>query len=119
MNVNHLDLQVADVPLHINFFEKLFGLRCQSNRNSPAIAILSDDSGFVLVLQRKKSPTESYPEGFHLGFLVDDLAILEDVQARAKADGIDVTDVIRNNRGIMIYCRAPEGFAVEVSIRRR
>lgn len=119
MNLNHLDLQVSDVPGHVSFFERVFGLECQSNRTSPAIAILSDHAGFVLVLQRKKQPGETYPEGFHLGFLVDDIQIVEAVQARAKAEGAPVTDLIHNNRGVMIYCRAPDGFSVEVSVRRR
>ena len=118
MNINHLDLQVSDVPGHGAFFERLFGLECQTSRTSPAIAILKDPGGFLLVLQRKKRPDEAYPEGFHLGFLVGDVGIVESIQKRAQAEGIEVSDIIRNSRGVMIYCRAPDGFSVEVSVRK-
>jgi catechol-2,3-dioxygenase len=118
VKLNHLDLQVSDVPATVVFFESLFGLECQTNRSSGAIAILSDHSGFVLVLQKKKAAAETYPEGFHLGFLVDEVAILEQVQARARAHSVQVSELITNNRGVMIYCRSPEGFLVEVSVRR-
>ncbi len=119
MNLNHLDLQVSDVPAHVAFFERLFGLACAGNRASPAIAILHDGAGFTLVLQRKKRPEEGYPEGFHFGFLVDDVAAVEAFHAKAEAEGAEVSDVLRNNRGVMVYCRSPEGLVVEVSARRR
>lgn len=118
MKLNHLDLQVSDVQRTVAFFERYFDLELQTSRTSPAIAILSDREGFVLVLQRRKSDADAYPEGFHLGFLVDDDATVRRVHARAREDGVEVSDVIENNRGVMIYFRAPDGYAVEVSCRR-
>jgi catechol 2,3-dioxygenase-like lactoylglutathione lyase family enzyme len=117
MKLNHLDLQVSDVPTHVQFFEEFFGLELQSNRNSPAIAILSDGHGFVLVLQRKSHPNECYPEGFHCGFLVDDPAVVHAAHKRLREAGREVSDVQRDNRGTRVYCRAPDGFLVEVSCR--
>src|SRR3954451_621599 len=73
MKLNHLDLQVSDVQRTVDFFEKYFDLELRSSRTSPALAILSDRHGFVLVLQRRKHDAETYPEGFHVGFLVDDV----------------------------------------------
>ena len=32
------------------------------------------EGGFTLVLQKKKRADEAYPEGFHCGFIVDDVA---------------------------------------------
>jgi catechol 2,3-dioxygenase-like lactoylglutathione lyase family enzyme len=119
MKLNHLDLQVADVQQHVDFFEELFELRLQSSRTSPAIAFLDDGHGFVLVLQRKVDPPASYPEDFHLGFLVDDVATVHRFHDRARSAGVDISDVITNNRGTMVYCRAPAGFLVEVSCRTR
>lgn len=118
MKLNHLDLQVSDVQRSVDFFERYFDLELQTSRTSPAIAILSDRHGFVLVLQRKKNDAEAYPEGFHLGFYVDDVEGVHRAHARAKEGGLDVTDVITNNRGVMIYCKAPDGYAVEVSCPR-
>ncbi|RYZ08412.1 MAG: VOC family protein [Myxococcales bacterium] len=68
----------------------------------------------MLVLQRAQT-SERYPEGFHLGFLLDDAAAVHALQARARADGAPVSDVIVNGRGTMIYLSAPEGYYVEVS----
>ncbi len=118
MKLNHLDLQVSDVQKSVDFFERYFDLELRSSRTSPAIAILSDRQGFVLVLQRRKSDAEVYPDGFHLGFVVDDVESVERAHARAKEGGLEVTDVITNNRGVMIYCKAPDGYAVEVSCPR-
>ncbi|HEX2674646.1 MAG TPA: VOC family protein [Polyangiaceae bacterium] len=117
MKLNHLDLQVHDVASTTQFFERYFGLQLQSNANSPALAILTDQSGFVLVLQRSKAG-ERYPEGFHVGFLLDDVASVRALHARAVADGVPVSDVIVNGRGTIIYLTAPEGYYVEVSCQK-
>jgi catechol-2,3-dioxygenase len=117
MKINHLDLQVHDVARTSQFFERYFGLQIQSNPSSAALVIMTDQHGFVLVLQR--SPvTERYPEGFHLGFLLDDVDSVRALHARAVADGLQVSDVIVNGRGTMIYLTAPEGYFVEVSCQK-
>lgn len=128
MKLNHLDLHVHDVVRSAEFFGRYFGLALvgrpgaeaagrPEKRASSAIAIMSDGQGFVLVLQRAE-PTTRYPEGFHLGFLVADIASVERVHALAVAGGADVSDVIHNARGTMIYFTAPEGYRVEVSCQR-
>jgi len=117
MKLNHLDLQVYDVPRTSQFFERYFGLQLQSNPNSGALAILTDSSGFVLVLQRCQAK-ERYPDGFHVGFLLDDVGSVRALHARALADGTAVSDVIVNGRGTMIYLTAPEGYHVEVSCQK-
>jgi catechol 2,3-dioxygenase-like lactoylglutathione lyase family enzyme len=117
MQLNHLDLQVTDVARSVEFFEQIFGLVLQSNRRSPAIAILGDGAGFVLVLQRRD--VVAYPDGFHVGFLVDDVSLVHAAHARATAAGLEVTPVETDNRSTRIYCRAPDGYAVEVGCPRR
>jgi catechol-2,3-dioxygenase len=117
MQLNHLDLQVYDVRTSAAFFERYFGLCVRSNPGSAALVILTDESGFVLVLQRAK-PDERYPSGFHLGFLLNDVASVHSLHARALADGTPVSDVIVNGRGTMIYLTAPEGYHVEVSCQK-
>lgn len=118
MRLNHLDLQVPDVQSTTLFFERHFGFSLTTSRTSPAIAILSGDGGFTLVLQRKKSEDEAYPSDFHLGFIVDDEAAVERAHAALTEAGEDVSPVVRNGRGTMIYCRR-DGFLVEVSRRAR
>jgi len=117
VKLNHLDLQVADVPAAAAFFESHFGLEIQGNRSSPTIAILGDGHGFLLVLQRRKRDTEAYPEGFHLGFLADDESKVHAQQAQLVAAGVRCSAVMTNNRGTMFYCHGPSELVVEVSCR--
>lgn len=118
MHLNHLDLQVRDVQKTVRFFERFFGFSLSTSRNSPAIAILRGDQGFVLVLQRRKTEDETYPRDFHLGFLVDDVATVERLHRELVEAGEQVSDVATNARGTMIYCRH-DGFLVEVSCATR
>jgi catechol 2,3-dioxygenase-like lactoylglutathione lyase family enzyme len=118
MKLNHLDLQVRDVLASVRYFEQWFGLACRTNPGSKAIAVLSDGEGFVLVLQRAAEGEDRYPDGFHLGFLLDDVESVHALQARARQGGAEVSDVIVNGRGTMIYFTAPEGYRVEVSCQR-
>jgi catechol 2,3-dioxygenase-like lactoylglutathione lyase family enzyme len=117
VRLNHLDLQVPDVQATALFFERHFAFEHRSNRASPAIAILQGADGFTLVLQRLKSAEERYPEGFHCGFLLEDRQAVIDFQARARSEALDVSDVIENGRGTLVYCKAPGGIVVEVSCR--
>jgi catechol 2,3-dioxygenase-like lactoylglutathione lyase family enzyme len=117
VKLNHLDLQVADVPRAVTFFEEAFGFQLQSNRRSSTIAILSDSDGFVLVLQRKKSESDRYPDGFHFGFLMDDLESVHRFHTRAHGLGLEITEIIENGRGTHVYCKGPDGLLAEVSYR--
>jgi catechol 2,3-dioxygenase-like lactoylglutathione lyase family enzyme len=114
MQLNHIDLQVPDVTEAAAFFERWFGFTWEGNRASPAIAILRGEGGFVLVLQRRKEG-EAFPEGFHVGFLVPDEDAVVAFQRRARAAGLEISDVLRNGRGTLSYCQAPGGVLVEVS----
>jgi catechol 2,3-dioxygenase-like lactoylglutathione lyase family enzyme len=115
MKINHLDLQVSDVPRTAALFEEVLGLRFESNRTSPAIAILTDGEGFTLVLQRMEHEGESYPDGFHFGFLVDDVARVREFHAKARARELAVSEIVENGRGVQVYWRAPDGIVIEVS----
>lgn len=118
MKLNHLDLHVRDVPATAAYFARYFGLEIRTSADSKALAILTDGHGFVLVLQHAEEGEDRYPAGFHLGFLLEDAASVRALQARAKDDGADVSDVIVNGRGTIVYFTAPEGYRVEVSCQR-
>jgi catechol 2,3-dioxygenase-like lactoylglutathione lyase family enzyme len=118
VKLNHLDLQVVDVQRAVAFFEEAFGLHLLSNRGSPAIAILSDGEAFTLVLQKKKNAADTYPDGFHLGFHLDDAERVRTFHAKATGMGCHVSDVIENGRGVMVYCRTEDGIVVEVGWQR-
>jgi catechol 2,3-dioxygenase-like lactoylglutathione lyase family enzyme len=119
VKLNHLDLQVTDVPRTVTFFEEAFGFQLQSNRRSSSIAILSDSDGFVLVLQRKKSEGERYPDGFHFGFLVDDEDSVRRFHEKAQRLGLEVSEIISNGRGVHVYCKGPDELLAEISCRLR
>lgn len=118
MKLNHLDLPVRDIAANVAFLERYFGLHLQAAKPSSRLAILSDGHGFVLVLQRRENESDAYGDGLHIGFLLDDAESVRALQARARADGADVTDVIVNGRGTMIYFTAPDGYRVEVACQR-
>jgi catechol-2,3-dioxygenase len=118
MNINHLDLQVSDVPQHTSFFERVFGLERITKPGSPALAILEDDRGFVLVLQQRKDG-DRFPDGFHLGFYVDSPDDVARMREKALRENVRVSDLIHNARGTTLYCTAPDGFWVEVTARNR
>lgn len=117
MKLNHLDLQVADVPAAAAFFAAHFGLTIHGNQRSAAIAILDDGHGFWLVLQRRQRETDAYPEGFHIGFVAADAAEVGCRQAQLAAAGVSCTEVMTNNRGTMFYCRGPSDLVIEISCR--
>jgi catechol 2,3-dioxygenase-like lactoylglutathione lyase family enzyme len=120
MKLNHIDLQVVDVQAAVLFFERCLGFTLESNRSSPAIAILGDGDGFVLVLQRSKDGLAPvYPDGFHVGCLVDTVDEVHAFHAKAKSEGVGVSDVQHNGRGTLTYCNAPGGVLVEVSCQRK
>jgi catechol 2,3-dioxygenase-like lactoylglutathione lyase family enzyme len=118
MRLNHIDIPVRDVAANVAFLERYFELRRQSHKASPALTILSDGQGFVLVLQRREAPAEAYPDGFHIGFLLDSPDSVRALWQRARSDGAEVSDVIENGRGTIIYFTAPDGYRVEVSHQR-
>lgn len=118
MKLNHLDLQVADVPRSVDLFERLLGFTLESNRASPAIAILSDREGFTLVLQRRKRDDDGYPEGFHFGCLVDDVEQVRAFHRAAEDLGLEVSPVIENGRGTLVYAKTEDGLLIEVSRQR-
>jgi catechol 2,3-dioxygenase-like lactoylglutathione lyase family enzyme len=117
MVLNHVDLQVPDVRAAAALFVRLFQFEQVSNAASPAIAILRGEGGVTLVLQRRVDE-RPWPEGFHVGFIVDDVQRVHDFHARASVEPeVQCSDVQVNGRGTMVYCRF-SGLLVEVSVRR-
>ena len=55
----------------------------------------------------------------HFGFLLEEVAEVLAFHARAVAAGLDVSDVIENGRGTLVYLRDPDGITLEVSCRER
>ncbi len=117
MKLNHLDLQVADVPAAAAFFVAHFGFEPRSNASGEALAFLYERDGFWLVLGRKKGDSDRYPDGFHIGFLVDDVETVRAQHARLTAAGVESGPIETHARGTMFYCRGPSEILIEVSCR--
>jgi catechol 2,3-dioxygenase-like lactoylglutathione lyase family enzyme len=84
---------------------------------------MSDRDGFTLVIS---DPTKFggdhavYPEGFHVGFLLDTAEHVDATYARLAAGGLGVEPGPRDRRGSYgFYFRALGGILFEVSVARR
>ena len=117
MKLNHLDLQTTDVQALAAFFVDHFDFTRRSNDRSPAIAILGDEAGFTLVIQRHEAPI--YPEHFHIGFIHDGVEPVRAHRDRLLAAGVTAGELSTDNRGTRFYLKAPGDLLVEVSTPAR
>lgn len=112
MQLNHLNLVVDDLAAARTFFVGLFDFELVRS-GGEILAILSDRSGFTLVLM---SGTAVYPDSFHVGFIV---ATHEEVDAqyqRVRASGIPVDQPpARRHGSYAFYFRALNGILFEVA----
>lgn len=124
MKLNHLDIQVVDVPAFVRFLVEHFALSALTKLDSPKLAILTDGAGFTLVVQQREAASapdsphaELVPHGDallgHIGFLVDHPDEVVAQQARLVDAGVAVSPVDRNARGTRCYLRA-HGVLIEV-----
>ncbi len=118
LKLNHLDLRVRDVSAFSAFLVRHFDFVITSHAESKALVFLHDGHGFSLVLQRSAQDV-TYPEDFHLGFLVEHPEEVHRVRARLSEAGLEVPEVVVNGRGTLLYLRGPEGLLFEVSARSR
>jgi catechol 2,3-dioxygenase-like lactoylglutathione lyase family enzyme len=120
MRLNHLNLTVPDVSRTRTFFETYFGFRCVAERGRGALAVLADESGFILTLNNFEGATEvEYPGAFHVGFMQEGREQVDALYHRLKADGIDAEPPKEFHGAWTFYFRAPGGFLVEVLHQHR
>jgi catechol 2,3-dioxygenase-like lactoylglutathione lyase family enzyme len=121
MQFKHLNLATSDVTGLAAFFERFFGFKRLLERGSGAIVILGNDEEFVLTLMKlKKYDPAGYPETFHVGFYVDELAAVEAKRNELAAGGFapdEICEASRNGRGAHFYCAAPGGITIEIATR--
>src|SRR2546425_2970364 len=88
MKLNHIDLQVSDVDVAREFFERFFGLRCRY-QHQKQIAIFENDIGFEFAVSNLfNSPPPSYPPDFHVGFVLERSSDVRNVYDGLKAAGV-------------------------------
>ena len=111
MKLNHLNLTVTDVVATHEFLEKYFGLQAIMKANSN-MALLSDDSGMVINVL--KGDQASYPDTFHIGFIQESPAQVDEINKRLKDDGFDVDPPRKFHGSWTFYLQSPGGFLIEV-----
>ncbi|WP_165231972.1 VOC family protein [Aquisphaera insulae] len=115
MKLNHLNLSVTDVTAARSFLQTYFGL--QDGGGNSNIAFLRDDNGMVLTLTHMKVGGETevrYPATFHVGFIQESEARVDELNRRLKDDGFDVPPPSRQHGSWTFYFQAPGGFTIEV-----
>ena len=120
MSLNHLNLTVLDVPKSRDFFETYFGFKCVAERGRDALAVMVDESRFVLTLNNFDKATEvAYPGAFHVGFMQDSREKVDEIFGRLKDGGYDPPPPREFHGAWTFYLKAPGGFTVEVLHQHR
>jgi len=115
MRLNHLNLTVPDVRRTREFFETYFGFRCVAERGRDALAVLTDDSGFISSLNKfDKAAKVEYPGAFHIGFMQESRERVDEIYQRLTSGGCDAEPPREFHGAWTFYFRAPGGFLVEV-----
>jgi catechol 2,3-dioxygenase-like lactoylglutathione lyase family enzyme len=115
MKLNHLDLQVSDVPAARRFFETYFGFRCPHAREG--LVILEDEAGFVLAVSNlSQASVPHYPEDFHVGFIVERVEQVKEIYDRLQKAGVSMKlDLQQMGPHLTFLCYAPDAIPVQVS----
>jgi catechol 2,3-dioxygenase-like lactoylglutathione lyase family enzyme len=120
MRLNHLNLTVPDVPETQAFFETYFGFRRVAQMGRDTIAVLVDESGFILTLNNFDKATEvEYPGAFHIGFMQESRQQVDEMYERLKSAGLAAEAPKEFHGAWTFYFRAPGGFLVEVFHQHR
>jgi lactoylglutathione lyase len=120
MRVNHLNLTVPDVRQTREFFETFFGLKCVADLGRNALAVMIDESGFILTLNNFEKASEvEYPGAFHIGFMQDSRERVDEIYQQLKAGGYEAEPPKEFHGAWTFYFRAPGNFVVEVGHQHR
>jgi catechol 2,3-dioxygenase-like lactoylglutathione lyase family enzyme len=119
MQINHLNFPVSDVAETKSFFEKYFNFTCREVKGDNMMAILESEEGFILTLMSlnfNKSGNSTYPDAFHIGFLVNDREKVQSIWLRLHNDGMVLEQEPHNMRGVFgFYFHCPGNILIEVS----
>lgn len=119
MQINHLNFPVADVAQTKSFFEKYFDFTCTEIKGNHLMAILHNEEGFVLTLMSpefNRNGDLTYPNAFHLGFLVNNRDEVQTIWHRLHNGGVVLEQEPHTMRGVFgFYLHAPGNILIEVS----
>jgi catechol 2,3-dioxygenase-like lactoylglutathione lyase family enzyme len=119
MQINHLNFPVSDVAQTKAFFEKHFNFTCREIKGDNMMAILHGENGFVLTIMStdfNRNGSASFPDAFHMGFLVDDRESVQTIWQSLKNADVVLDQQPHNMRGVFgFYFHAPGNILIEVS----
>ncbi len=114
MNLNHINLPVADIAASRDFFVKYLGMKVVFERGE-MLAILRDESGLILNLSHFDKASEiRYHKDFHIGFFLNTREEAQSIYDQMLADGLSVGEPKKAQGRWTFYVNAPGGFEVEV-----
>lgn len=120
MKLNHLHLCVDDLSEARHFFETFFDFKFLEQKGK-ALVVMSDNTGFILVLSDPKACKVKgdikYPEAFHIGFLVETSSEVDQAYDRLIAGDIEIDKEPYTMRGNSygFYFTVFNGLLIEVS----
>jgi catechol 2,3-dioxygenase-like lactoylglutathione lyase family enzyme len=118
MQLNHLNLCVDDLAEARTFFQNCFDFQFLEQKGN-GIVVMTDRHGFTLVLSNPrafKNAMQPYPEGFHIGFLLETTDQVDHVYRRLAAAEVQLTQEPRKMRGgYGFYFTALNAILFEVS----
>lgn len=123
MKLNHINLTVPDVKATTDFFVQLFSFTCLEIKGDDALAVLKGEDGFVLVVTSQsfnRNNNNSYPDAFHVGFLVNSKQEVDLKYDKLISSGYATGHAPRNMHGAYgFYFHAPGNILVEVSTENK
>jgi catechol 2,3-dioxygenase-like lactoylglutathione lyase family enzyme len=114
MDLNHLNLRVRDAPACRDFYQRHFGFRPSFEADGGFF--VRNDDGFVLAL----IPVERHqalPDGFHIGFGLDDADAVFAKHTELGAAGVrvgEIEDERPDDDYVTFRCWDPDETEIEV-----
>ena len=114
MKLNHINLGVTDVIAATTFLTQNFGLQLAADMpQNEFMGFTHDDNDALISVFKAKDVV--YPKIFHVGFLQDTTAQVNEMHTKLEAGGFTPGDPKEEFGRYVFYVNAPGGFVVEVS----
>lgn len=116
MDLDHLNLRVRDATACRDFYQDHFGFRPAFETDGGYF--VQNDDGFLLALiPAEAGRHQPLPEGFHIGFRVEDADAVHALHGRLTSAGVragDVEDFRPDDDYVTFRCWDPDGTEVEI-----
>lgn len=88
MHLNHVNLVVINVEEATHFFETYFNFKCVNTKGG-VVSVLKGANNFTLVIMSGKNGVASYPDAFHIGFMLNNENEVLETYDKLKNGGIE------------------------------